>query len=70
MTYSKTSLVRIPNDEMDLMRNHEFIGIPVYFSDYPGGVFKVYPLPAAGNDPAGMVTGLNYDHLTIPLPQS
>jgi hypothetical protein len=39
-------LIEVPNDEMDRMREHLIIGIPVFFSRYSDGVTKSYPIPS------------------------
>ena len=38
-------LCEVSNEDMDQMRSAPIIGIPVYFSRYPDGITKTYPIP-------------------------
>lgn len=38
-------LCEVSNEDMDQMRQLMVTGIPVYFSCYPDGVTKMYPIP-------------------------
>ena len=42
--YSK-ELLEVSNEDMDQMRQYLVAGVPVYFSHYPDGVTKLYPVP-------------------------
>jgi len=38
-------LCEVSNEDMDRMRQFMVTGIPVYFSRYPDGITKMYPVP-------------------------
>lgn len=38
-------LCEVTNEDMDQMRQFLVTGIPVYFSRYPDGITKMYPIP-------------------------
>ena len=38
-------LIEVTNEDMDKMRQCLVSGIPIYFSQYPDGITKMYPIP-------------------------
>jgi hypothetical protein len=38
-------LLEVSNEDMEQMRQHLIVGVPVYFSRYPDGITKTYPIP-------------------------
>jgi hypothetical protein len=38
-------LIEVPNEDMGEMRKFLISGTPVYFSRYPDGVLRMYPVP-------------------------